>query len=50
MVARRSGRARRRGRARPDVRKQKQFADLVFKIDFLHFLKLKCTLHKIAKM
>jgi hypothetical protein len=32
------------------VREQKQFAESVFKIDFLHFLKLKCTLHKIAKL
>jgi hypothetical protein len=47
---RRCGRARRRGRARSGVREQKQFAESVFKIGFLHFLKLKCTLHKIAKM
>jgi hypothetical protein len=35
---------------RSSVREQKQFAESVFKIDFLHFLKLKCTLHKIAKL
>jgi hypothetical protein len=35
---------------RSGVREQKQFAESVFKIDFLHFLKLKCTLHKIAKL
>jgi hypothetical protein len=29
---------------RSGVREQKQFAESVFKIDFLHFLKLKCTL------
>jgi hypothetical protein len=46
----RRGRARRSGRARSGVREQKQFAESVFKIDFLHFLKLKCTLHKIANM
>jgi hypothetical protein len=32
------------------VREQKQFVESVFKIDFLHVLKLKCTLHKIAKL
>jgi hypothetical protein len=46
---RRGGRAQRRGRARSGVREQKQLAESVFKIDFLHFLKLKCTLHKISK-
>jgi hypothetical protein len=49
-AARQRGRARRRSRARPGVREEKQFVDSVFKIDFLHFLKLKCTLHKIANM
>jgi hypothetical protein len=34
---------------RSGVNEQKQFAESVFKIDFLYFLKLKCTLHKIAK-
>jgi hypothetical protein len=29
---------------------QKRFAESIFRIDFLHFLKLKCTLHKIAKL
>jgi hypothetical protein len=47
---RQRGRARRCGRGRSSVREQKQFAGSVFKIDFLHFLKLKCTLHKIAKL
>jgi hypothetical protein len=50
MAERRHDRARRRGRARSGIREQKQFAESVFKIDFLHFLKLKCTLHEIAKM
>jgi hypothetical protein len=35
---------------RSGVHEQKQFAESVFKIDFLHFLKLKCTLHKIGKL
>jgi hypothetical protein len=35
---------------RSGVREQKQFAESVFEIDFLHFLKLKCTLDKIAKL
>jgi hypothetical protein len=35
---------------RSGVHEKKQFAESVFKIDFLHFLKLKCTLHKIAKL
>jgi hypothetical protein len=36
--------------ARSGVREQKQFAESIFKFDFLHFLKLKCTLHRIAKL
>jgi hypothetical protein len=32
------------------VREPKQFAESIFKFVFLHFLKLKCTLHKIAKL
>jgi hypothetical protein len=35
---------------RSDVCEKKQFAESVFKIDFPHFLKLKCTLHIIAKL
>jgi hypothetical protein len=35
---------------RSGVREQKQFAESVLKINFLHLLKLKCTLHKIAKL
>jgi hypothetical protein len=35
---------------RSGTREQKQFPESVFKIDFLRFLKLKCTLHKIAKL
>jgi hypothetical protein len=31
------------------IRKQNQFAELIFKFDFLQFSKLKCTLHRIAK-
>jgi hypothetical protein len=32
------------------VREPNQFAESIFKFYFLHFLKLKCTLHKIAKL
>jgi hypothetical protein len=35
---------------RSGVREPNQFAESIFKFDFLHFLKLKCTLHKIAKL
>jgi hypothetical protein len=35
---------------RSGVPDPKQFAESIFKFDFLHFLKLKCTLHKIAKL
>jgi hypothetical protein len=35
---------------RSGVREQKQFAESVFIIDFLHFLKLKCTLQIIVKL
>jgi hypothetical protein len=37
-------------RARSGVREQKQFDESIFKFDFLHVLKLKCTLHRIAKL
>jgi hypothetical protein len=45
-----SVRARRGYDAYNGTRMQKRFAESIFKIDFLHFLKLKCTLHKIAKL
>jgi hypothetical protein len=35
---------------RSGVREPNQFAESIFKFDFLHVLKLKCTLHKIAKL
>jgi hypothetical protein len=35
---------------RSGVHEPNQIAESIFKFDFLHFLKLKCTLHKIAKL
>jgi hypothetical protein len=35
---------------RSGVREPNQFAESIFIFDFLHFLKLKCTLHQIAKL
>jgi hypothetical protein len=46
----RRGRAQRRGRARLGVPGRLQFADVVFKFDFLWIFKLKCTLQSIAKL
>jgi hypothetical protein len=46
---RRSGRARRRGEARCGVREQKQFAESVFKIDFLLFSETKVHLAQNSK-
>jgi hypothetical protein len=49
-AALRRGRTRHRAWSVLQRSRAKQFAESVFKIDFLHFLKLKCTLHKIAKL
>jgi hypothetical protein len=46
----RRGRTRRRGRARLGVPGRLQFAEAVFKLNFLWIFKLKCTLHSIAKL
>jgi hypothetical protein len=35
---------------RSGVHEPNRFAESIFKFDFLHFLKLKCTFHKIAKL
>jgi hypothetical protein len=46
----RRGRARRHGRARLGVPRRLNFADGVFKLNFLWIFKLKCILRSIAKL